>query len=191
MGSLRELIDEVGVDAFRYFLVESQANNRMVFDLELATKQDKDNPVYYAQYAHARCCSILRTLTGKQLDQDSKPLISEAELEQWLNEFKLSNGLFKTFAKLEAESLSSTKALVLGLADFPEEIKTAAAANAPYKIANYIKELATLFHQFYTHNRVINDDRELMKARVSLVAATQKTLYNALSVLGISAPEKM
>ncbi len=190
--TIRELIDEVGVDAFRYFLVESQANNRMVFDLGLATKQDKDNPVYYAQYAHARCCSILRTLTGQQMDKDSKPLINEAELEQWLTEFKTNQALFsRTFLKLEAESLSSTKALILRLTDFPEEIKAAAAVYAPYKIANYIKEIATLFHQFYTHNRVINDDRDLMKARVSLVAATQKTLYNALSILGISAPERM
>ena len=190
--TVRELVQEVGVDAFRYFLVESSVNTRIVFDLELACKQDKDNPVYYAQYAHARCCSILRTLTGQQLDQDSKPLISEVELAQWLNDLKSNSGLFKkSFLKLEIESLSSTKALILGLADFPEEIKAAAAVYAPYKLAIYIKELATLFHQFYTHNRVINDDRGLMKARVSLVAATQKTLYNALSILGITAPEKM
>lgn len=199
--TVRELIEEVGVDAFRYFLVESQPNNRIVFDLELATKQDKDNPVYYVQYAHARCCGILRNLTEKQVDQITIPgntlqiaegIMTEMELDHYLKAFASPTGLFaRAFANLSKEELSSSKALILALADFPEQIKEAAATYSPYKIANYIKELAALFHQFYTHNRVINDNQDLMKARVSLVAATQKVLRNALSILGIIAPERM
>ncbi|MDD9898784.1 MAG: arginine--tRNA ligase [Candidatus Melainabacteria bacterium] len=197
--TVRELIEEVGVDAFRYFLVESQANNRIVFDLELAAKQDKDNPVYYVQYAHARSCGVLRNLTQEQPDQASlagsqvaKALLTQDEYQTWLNDFKTNSGLFaQAFADLNKEELASTKALILALANFPEEIKDAAASYSPYKIANYIKELAALFHQFYTHNRVINDNQDLMKARVSLVAATQKVLRNALNILAIDAPERM
>lgn len=197
--TVRELVEEVGVDAFRYFLVESQANNRMVFDLELAKKQDKDNPVYYVQYAHARSSSILRNLTQVQLDQellggDSKEeaLMKPAELDALFNDFKTGRKVFADkFSSLEGDSLKSTKALILGLANFSEEIKEAALIRAPYKIANYVKELAGLFHQFYTHNRVIVEDEELMQARILLVKATQVTIRNALYMLGISAPERM
>lgn len=197
--TVSELIQTVGVDAFRYFLVESQANNRIVFDLELATKQDKDNPIYYIQYAHARCCSILRNLTNKQIDQTSfdNPKLSEAALSEdtlnnWLRDFKVNSGIFqKKFSNLESDSLSSSRALILGLTKFPELIEDAAYTKSPYKIAHYLKDLATLFHQFYTHNRVINEDQELMQARISLVAATQKVLHNGLKILGINAPQKM
>ncbi|MDA0771646.1 MAG: arginine--tRNA ligase [Cyanobacteria bacterium] len=199
--TVRELIEEVGVDAFRYFLLECQPNNRIVFDLELATKQDKDNPVYYVQYAHARCCGILRNLTEKQVDQTELPgnslavadgIMTEAELDQYFKTFTSATGLYsRVFANLSPEQHKSTKALILVLLNFPEEVKDAAASYAPYRIANYIKELAALFHQFYTHNRVINDDAELMKARISLVAASQKVLRNGLGILGINAPERM
>lgn len=196
--NVRDLYSEVGADALRYFLVESQANNHMVFDLELAKKQDKDNPVYYIQYAHARSCSILRTLIAEQINQDSEPklekaIMSKADLEQLLeNNFKQNQALFsKAFANLSPEELNSTKDLILHLVQFPEEVKEAAFARAPYKIANYAKELATLFHQFYSHNRVMVDDKDLMKARISLVVATQKVIKNALRIIAISAPEKM
>lgn len=198
--TVNELIQAVGVDAFRYFLIESQANNRIVFDLELATKQDKDNPIYYIQYAHARSCSILRNLRTQQFDQTSlsdsnkisEALISEDTLNTWLLGFKNNSGLFeRKFSGLELESLASTRALILGLAKFPELIEDAACTKSPYKVAHYLKELATLFHQFYTHNRVINEDKELMQARINLVSATQKVLHNGLKILGISAPQKM
>lgn len=194
--TMRELIEEVGVDAFRYFLVENQANNRMVFDLELASKQEKDNPVYYIQYAHARCSSILRNLCGPRIDQASgkelAPLISEQELADWVKHFQQDHSIFaKAFAQCDIESTQSSKALILSLANFPEEIKDAALSYAPYKIANYLKELAGLFHQFYTHNRVICEDRDLMQARVAIVLACKITIANALSILAISAPEKM
>jgi len=193
---VRDLVDEVGVDAFRYFLVESQANNRMVFDLELATKQDKDNPVYYIQYAHARCCSILRNICLPRIDvangQELPPLISQEELNRWIEEFKtnpylLSSGL----TNCQPDELASCKALILGLANLPEEIKDSAEIYAPYKIANYLKNLAGLFHQFYSHNRVITDDITLTKARLAIVLACKITIANALNILGISAPEKM
>lgn len=193
--TVRELIDEVGADAFRYFLIESQANNRIAFDLSLAKKQDKDNPVYYIQYAHARCCSILRTVTNPQLDQDQMkelaPVLSKEDLDKLLIEFKNSQSRFTQFDDLSEEEKKSTKALIIHLLNFPQEIGAAALHRAPHRIANYLKDTAALFHQFYTHNRVISDNQELMKARLTIVVATQKVLRNGLQLLGISAPEKM
>ncbi len=196
--TVRELYKEVGADAMRYFLAESQITNHMIFDLELATKQDKDNPVYYVQYAHARCCSILRTLTGEQLNigdavtepRLEKPVLTKAEFEALSQQFT-TDILSGVFSGLEGDAARSTRALILELLHFPEEIAQAALARAPHKIAHYIKDLAGLFHQFYTHNRVIVEDRKLMQARVSLVVATRIVLHNALSLLGISAPERM
>ncbi len=198
--TVRELAEEVGVDALRYFLIESQINNRMVFDLELATKQDKDNPVYYVQYAHARCCSIIRTLTGIQLNLGdareshslSQALLSRDEYEEICRDLKSDKDIFtESFSRLEGDSASSTRQLILALLHFPEEIAEAALARAPHKIANYLKLLAGLFHQFYTHNRVLVEDKSLLKARLSLVLATRRVLANALNLLAIKAPESM
>lgn len=198
--TVRELAEEVGVDAFRYFLVESQANNRMVFDISLATKQDKDNPIYYIQYAHARACSIFRNLTNPQVNQEaigenesksSGPIITEAELKTWMDDFKKPGLLISSFTTLKPEELASTKSLLLAIASFPDLIKDAAFTRSPYKIAHYLKSLAAEFHQFYTHNRVIVEDKSLMKARLAVVYATKITLHNGLAVLGLSAPEKM
>lgn len=175
--TISDLISEVGLDAFRYFLVESQANNRIVFDLELAKKQDKDNPVYYIQYAHARSCSILRNIQ---------------ELDSKYADFKTSSLNFQNvFNDISPEEEKSTKQLILFLAQYPDLIYDSALNRAPNKLAHYLKELASLFHQFYTHNRVITDDPALTKARLAIVSATKNILFDCLSILGISAPESM
>jgi len=194
--TITDLVDEVGIDALRYFMVEVQANNRMVFDLELAKKQDKDNPVYYIQYAHARACSIVRNLLGEQIDINQgtleKPILQKSEFDEWLNNAQHTTGFFENIAhKLNALESKSLRDLVLTIANYPDEIENAALNRAPYKIANYLNHLATMFHQFYSHNRVIVDDKDLMRARVIIVVATQKVLRNALKLLSISAPEKM
>jgi arginyl-tRNA synthetase len=193
-----ELEAEVGVDALRYFLVESQANNRMVFDLELAKKQDKDNPVYYIQYAHARACSIIRNLTKEnQLDPETKVagLLSAAELDELKNsKFGAENEDYLSIferSDLSKEDLILIKAILNQILEFPELIQSAAELRAPYKIAVYLKDLATLFHQFYNHNRILGVSEELKLARLKIVMATQLTLKCALNVLKISAPESM
>ena len=172
--TVKEVLDEVGKDAVRYFLVESHANNRMVFDVDLAKKQDKDNPVFYVQYAHARCCSIFRQIDEKGgLKQDGSK-------EVFLNLFKVNN-----------QEYQATKDLILKILDFSEEVTNAATNRAPNRIANYLKELASDFHQFYTVCRVISDNEELTKARLQLVDILRTTIHNGLKILGITAPNAM
>jgi arginyl-tRNA synthetase len=194
-----DLLAEVGKDALRFFLVDSQANNRMVFDLALAQKHDKDNPVYYIQYAHARSASIFRNLVSPRInivDNTEEAAIFEIdELERLLNEeFKTFSGNFKKLFSDEyhsEEQLKTIRSLVLELIELPKLVIDAADIRAPYKISVYLKNLASLFHQFYNENRIIGENEEVMKARLSLVAASKIVIKNALSILAISAPEKM
>ena len=173
--TIEEVLNEVGVDAFRYFLIESHSDNRMIFDMDLAKKQDKDNPVYYIQYAHARCCSIFRQLEA----------IHELSLQE------LSTSLFMKLFKVNNQEYEATKALILRILDFPEEISLAAKNRSPNRIANYLKDLACEFHGFYTVCRVISQNIELTKARLGLVLATKITIANGLKILGINAPQSM
>lgn len=179
--TVAEVLEEVGSDAFRYFLIESHPNNRMVFDIDLAKKQDKDNPVYYIQYAHARCCSIFRQI---------KEQLKDINIDLLEKSFSLKDTFNKLF-EVEEKELIATKNLVLKILDFPDEVSLSATNRAPSRIANYLKDLATEFHQFYTVCRVISKDEELTKARLGLIKATRITIANGLKILGISAPESM
>ena len=180
--TVQEVLNEVGSDAFRFFLLENHANHRMVFDIDLAKKQDKDNPVYYIQYAHARCCSIFR-----QLKEQS----SEINKEELQKEFSNSSTIFMSLFRTNNQEYEATKALILRILDFPEEITQAALTKSPNRVANYLKDLATDFHGFYTVCRVISKDINLTKARLGLVEATRITIANGLKILGITAPEAM
>ena len=161
--TLRELCQDVGVDAARYFFVMRNASGHLDFDLDLAVKQSSDNPVYYAQYAHARLCSILNSASDIAIDNEAKSLKEESEL-----------------------------ALVKLLANFPDVIKLASKERAPYKITNYIHDVAEAIHLFYTECRVINrDDLEVTSSRLSLCLASKIILRNALKLLGVSAPTRM
>lgn len=171
--TIKELLDEVGVDAFRYFMIESHTDNRMIFDIDLAKKQDKDNPVYYIQYAHARCCSIFRQISQTDLEINQDPNI-------FMNLFKANN-----------QEYTATKSLILKILDFPDEVVQAGKNRAPNRIANYLKELATDLHGFYTSCRVISKNDDLTKARLGLIYATKITISNGLKILGITAPESM
>ena len=172
--TLHEVLKEVGPDAFRYFLIESHPNNRMIFDIDLAKKQDKDNPVYYIQYAHARCCSIFRQITDKKQSENS------ASSEILLNLFRVNN-----------KEHEATKTLVLRILDFPSEVYLSAASRSPSRIANYLKDLASDLHSFYTICRVLSKETKLTEARLKLVHATKITLANGLKILGIHAPDSM
>ena len=166
--TLDELMEEVGRDAARYFFVMRSADSHLDFDLELAKSQSNENPVYYIQYAHARICSIFRQLEeqGGKLPQADKVDLT----------------LLKEDIELE---------LIRKLADFPEEIASAAESLAPHRLARYVHELAGLLHSFYNSHRVIVDDAALSEARFVLVKGVKTVIKNALSLLGIAAPEKM
>lgn len=169
MVSLGELIEDIGVDAARFFFNLRQADSHFDFDLELALTQTNENPVYYVQYAHARICSILRLLR----EEDHVTLPAYADIDM-------------TLLQEEAE-----KDLIEKLAYFPEEIVTAAQTTDPTRLTHYAMDLAALFHSFYNACRVRCEDQKLMYARLQLIDLTRGVIASALQILGVHAPEKM
>ncbi|MDR1530318.1 MAG: arginine--tRNA ligase [Burkholderiales bacterium] len=167
--TMRDLIDEVGCDAVRFFLSMRKADSEFVFDIDLARSQAEENPVYYVQYAHARVMSVLR-----QANTTREVIVA---------------GLAQ--ADLTLLTRPHEEALLRRLADFPYEMRNAAKELAPHQITTYLRDLAGDFHGYYTAERFLVDDSALRCARLCLVAAVGQTLRNALAVLGITAPEKM
>jgi arginyl-tRNA synthetase len=167
--TVRDLIDEVGRDAVRFFLVTRKADSEFTFDIDLARSQSEENPVYYVQYAHARVASVLRQ-AGIALESAPQAL-----------------------ADADASALTSPyeEALLRRLADFPAEIAAAAADLAPHAVTTYVRDLAADFHSYYNAERFLVDDRRVARARLALAAATGQVIRNGLAVLGIGAPEKM
>ncbi len=166
--TLNELLEDIGPDAARFFFNMRQPVSHFDCDLDLAVSQTNENPVYYVQYAHARVCSILKMLEAEGV---SVPSFDDVDC-----------GLLVT---------PQEKALLSKLIEFPQEITDSAASLEPSKITRYTIELASLFHTFYNADRVKVDDEKLMKARLLLVNSVRLTLKSALSVLGVSAPDKM
>ncbi|KZN95282.1 arginine--tRNA ligase [Aeribacillus pallidus] len=167
--TMRELIEEVGLDAVRYFFAMRSGDSHMDFDLDLAVSESNENPVYYAQYAHARVCSILRQGNEQGLSYNA----NESDL---LNEIQ---------SEKEIELLKK-------LGEFPGVVAEAAEKRIPHRITNYIFELASVLHSFYNAEKVLDASNEMKsKARLALMKATQITLKNALTLIGVSAPEKM
>ena len=167
--TLRQLREEVGNDAARFFYVMRSNDQHLDFDLELAKKHSNDNPVYYIQYAHARVASVFRQLDEKSLKWDKGP------------------GL-KNLASL-AET--HEKALMRGLSRYPEIIALAANNRAPQHLVHYLRDLASEFHTYYNAHTFIVDEEDLRNARLVLIAATRQVIANGLSVLGVSAPDSM
>jgi len=167
--TLRDLIEEAGRDATRYFLIARKADSQLVFDIDLARSQSNDNPVYYIQYAHARVCSVLRQLGERGL--------------QWNRD----NGLAQ-LARLDNEHET---ALMVELTRYPEIVETAAQTLEPHLLAQYLRELANALHTYYHAHAFIVDDADLRDARLALIVATRQVLRNGLDLLGVSAPEKM
>lgn len=163
--TLRELVEEVGCDACRFFFLSRSADGQMDFDLDLAKRQAPENPVYYVQYAHARIAGILRLAKGKKLDyREGDVFLLREEAELWL--------ISKLFL-------------------FPEVLELAAMSLEPHHLPHYAQDLATAFHNFYERCRVISQDEALTLARLKLVEATRIVLAKLLKLMGINAPERM
>lgn len=167
--TLRELREEVGNDAARFFYVMRKCEQHMDFDLDLAKSQSNDNPVYYIQYAHARVCSVLRQLKDKNLSHDvdvgnnNLPLLTESH---------------------ETE-------LITKLSAYPDVLEKAALNEEPHALAHYLRELANLFHTYYNAHPFIVEQQTIRDARLNLISATRQVLHNGLNLLGVSAPEQM
>jgi len=166
--TLRDLIDWTSRDAVRFFLISRKADTEFTFDVDLALKQNDENPVFYVQYAHARICSVIQQYADKGGDVDA---IATADL-----------------SLLTAPTETS---LMLRLADYPAMLSSAAETLAPHDLTFYLRDVASAFHSYYAAERFLVDDDALARARLALLAATRQVIRNALAVLGVSAPEKM
>jgi arginyl-tRNA synthetase len=163
--TVRDLIDWVGRDAVRFFLVSRKADSEFVFDVDLALKNNEENPVYYVQMAHARACSLLVQWGGDAAalaDADTASLASDQEL-----------------------------GLLARLMEYPEAVESAARELAPHAVAFYLRELAADFHSYYNSTRMLVDDEGVKRARLALASAVRQVLRNGLALLGVSAPQKM
>jgi arginyl-tRNA synthetase len=157
----------VGPDAARFFFLSKRCDSHLDFDLDLAKRQSKDNPVYYVQYAHARVSAIFRIAAERGIDSDM------------------------TNPDLTAFSLPEEYKIIKHLADFPDMLAEAAEILEPHRITFYLTGLAELFHAYYHDNRVLIEDARVKKARLYLVEAVRQVVANGLKILGVSAPNRM
>ncbi|MBQ8669008.1 arginine--tRNA ligase [bacterium] len=186
MVTLEDLIDEVGVDATRFWMSMRNIDTTLDFDIELAKTKSDENPVFYVQYAHARACSIIRNAITDRVDTESgktiPAVLSEADFDKLVSEFD---------ENIASISVKDARKLILKLEEFKPMIKSSAQARQVYTICRYVQELASEFHSFYNSTRVITDDIEVTKSRLILVWAFKTVLANALNILAVSAPERM
>ncbi len=166
--TLREVLDEVGKDAARYIFLTRRSDSPLDFDLDLAKKQSNENPVYYVQYAHARVCSVLAMARSQGFSLEAEDLTC-----------------------LRLLRLPEERRLCKHLMEYPEEVRQAALKLEPHRLPFYLGELAAQFHYYYNHHRIILEDRQLTQARLILSQAIGTVIKNALTLLGVSAPEKM
>lgn len=186
MVTLEDLIDEVGVDATRFWMAMRNIDTTLDFDIELAKTNSDENPVFYVQYAHARACSIIRNATNDRVDTESGKTIPAVISKEDFN--KLTSNFDKNLMSL---TMKEARKLILKLEEFKSLVVSSAQTRQVYTICRYVQELASEFHSFYNSTRVITDDIELTKARLALVWAFKTVLSNALTILAVSAPERM
>jgi arginyl-tRNA synthetase len=167
--TLEWLVDEVGLDAARFFYLMKSLDTQMEFDVELAKERSEKSPVYYVQYAHARICSILRKIPNSKSQITNKSQIPNYKLLEHPSELELIKQLIR----------------------FPEIVEETAKDYQVQRIPQYAIDLAISFHQFYRDCRVISEDKSLTQARLALILASKIVLRNTLNLMGISAPEKM
>ena len=191
MVTLDDLVEEVGVDATRFWMLMRSADTTIDFDIDLAKSQSDKNPVFYVQYAHARACSILRKATEKRIDIDNKtelePLLNQSEI----NEFNKCANILNMFENLSDESLEATKALILKMEEGKALLANAVKYRAPYMLCKYLTELANSFHHFYNFTRVLSEDKKDSLMKLSLVACFKIIMATMLNLIGVNPVEKM
>lgn len=160
--TISELVEEVGINASRYFFATKSLDTQMNFDIDLAMKQSNENPVYYVEYAHARICSILRNMNNIEKIENYETITSEES-------FELLNKVY----------------------EFKDVVEMSAQKRMPHLITNYVYELATLFHSYYSHEKIISDDIKYTMERINLIKTVKITIKNALNLIGVEALEKM
>jgi arginyl-tRNA synthetase len=166
--TLRELREEVGRDATRFFYIQRKSEQHLDFDLELAKSHSLENPVYYIQYAHARIASVIREL-------------QERKLPEWLHTLRI----------LSCLSSVQERNLLVTLSRYSEVLESAARVYEPHQVVYYLQELAQNFHTFYNEHKILVEESDIRNARLSLIIATQQILRNGLMMIGVSAPEVM
>ena len=167
--TLRDLIDEVGRDATRYFLVARAPTSQLTFDIDLALSQSNDNPVYYIQYAHARACSVMNKLAEQGWSWQAEEALGQ----------------------LDRLTEDHEKALLRRLDRYPELVALAARNSEPHSVATYLRELAADFHTWYNAHKMLVEDEALRNARIALSQAVRQVVANGLDLLGVSAPQSM
>ena len=191
MVTLDDLIEEVGVDATRFWMIMRSIDTTLDFDIELAKTASDENPVFYVQYAHARACSILRNITSERTNPqtgEKLPVVLEKEELNTLLQNLNADDLEPLF---DDELEATARKIILKLEDFKNVIEYSVQNRYVYTICRYLSELAQMFHSFYNASRVITEDKKTTQARLVLVLTVKQLLENALHILGVSAPERM
>ncbi len=193
--TLAAVLDEVGVDAVRYFLCASNPNNAINFDLELAKQSSRKNSSFYIQYAHARCCAILRNALEPALNIESgiekAPAISQDQWQDYMDSYRSSAATFTPLFASTLNVLVHLKALVMHLQDLPAEVEEAALLRNPGRLAHYACQVATNLQRFHESCQQLSTSQDVSKAKLGLIVATRQVLANVLGIIGMAAPEKM
>ena len=191
MVTLDDLVEEVGVDATRFWMLMRSSDTTIDFDIDLAKSQSDKNPVFYVQYAHARACSIIRKALENRVDVDNKtelePLLTQSEID----EFNKNPNILDMFENLSDESIEATKALILKMEEGRALLANAVKYRAPYMLCKYLTELANSFHHFYNYTRVLSEDKKDSLMKLSLVNSFRIIMATMLNLIGVNPVEKM
>lgn len=191
MVTLDDLIEEVGVDATRFWMLMRSSDTTIDFDIDLAKSQSDKNPVFYVQYAHARACSIMRKALENRVDVDNKTQLPPLLTQNEIDEFSKNPNILAMFENLSPESFEATKALILKMEEGKALLANAVKYRAPYMLCKYLTELANSFHHFYNYTRVLSEDKKDSLMKLALVNCFRIIMATVLNLIGVNPVEKM
>ena len=191
MVTLDDLVEEVGVDATRFWMIMRSSDTTIDFDIDLAKSQTDKNPVFYVQYAHARACSILRKAVETRLDVDKKTELPAVLTKEEIENYYKNPNIIALFDSASSESKDAIKDLILKLEEGKALLYNAVKYRAPYMLCKYLTELANCFHHFYNYTRVLSDDKQDSLMKLSLVDCFRIVMKTMLNLIGVEPVEKM